>query len=225
VTLDLMAWKSRRHECTFDAPEPRRSPHGTWAAIANRRHRSRPDGGRHTGPSPLREESIALDRILRIRHPAWLVAQALIGLLILTACQSDDGGANAAAESGGGETTDVFDLAEGDCFSAVEGKEVTEVEVVSCDQPHVFEVFHVFHHPAGGDEAYPGDSEISTSAEEECIGAFEEFVGIAYEESRWFLTTITPSEETWSVGDREIVCTLSVEDESEVTGSAQGTAE
>jgi hypothetical protein len=183
-----------------------------------------PSMGMPEGADRRGREVIAVGRSLRSHRQGWPAAQTLIALLILSACQSDDGGTDAASRSaaesvaasdgGDGQATDVFDLAEGDCFSALEGEEVTQVEVVSCDEPHVFEVFHLFDHPAVGSEPYPGDSEISAYAEEECIGPFEEFVGKAYEESRWFLTTITPAEETWSVGDREIVCTLSIEDES-----------
>ena len=62
----------------------------------------------------------------------------------------------------------------------------------------------------------------SSAADEACRPAFEDYVGVAYDDSEWFGTFINPSEETWAEGDREIVCVLHTEDETEVTGSAEG---
>ena len=131
-----------------------------------------------------------------------------------------------AAASGGssGEETSVFDLEVGDCFSASEDQLET-VNVVDCGESHVYEVFYVFDHEAGGDEEYPGDQEILEYADTECQGPFEDFIGLDYQSSQWYITSVTPSQETWDQGDREIVCTVNLEDESEVTGSAEGTAE
>ena len=123
-----------------------------------------------------------------------------------------------------GAETSVFDLEVGDCFSASEDQLETVV-VVSCDAAHVFEVYHVFDHEAGGDEAYPGDDEILEYADTECQVPFEDFVGMSYQESIWYITSVTPSQETWDQGDREIVCTLNLEDRTDVTGSAEGSAE
>ena len=123
-----------------------------------------------------------------------------------------------------GEETSVFDLEVGDCFSASED-ELETVVVVSCDAAHVFEVYHVFDHEAGGDDAYPGDDEILQYADTECQVPFEDFVGLDYQSSQWYITSVTPSQETWDQGDREIVCTLNLEDRTDVTGSAEGSAE
>jgi len=123
-----------------------------------------------------------------------------------------------------GEATSVFDLAVGDCFSA-SGSQLSEVVVVSCEQPHVYEAFAVVDHPAAADAAYPGDDAINIAAVDACRASFEDYVGVDYESSRWFMTNLTPSEGTWAQGDREIVCTLALEDETEVTDSARGSAE
>jgi hypothetical protein len=131
----------------------------------------------------------------------------------------------AASEAGGdGEETSVFDLEVGDCFSESE-EQLETVTVVDCETAHVYEVYHVFDHEAGGDEEYPGDEEILEYADTECQVPFEDFIGLSYEESQWFITSVTPSQETWDTGDREIVCTVNLEDGSEVTGSAEGSAE
>jgi hypothetical protein len=173
----------------------------------------------------------------------------LLAFLVLAACQSasptpsaDDppesplGSAVTATESaspiasasGSGDVegveTSVFDLRPGDCFSSGETA-IVSVLVVDCDQRHVYEAFAVFDHEAGPDDDYPGDDAIGEYANTACQPPFEEYVGIAYEDSIWYITSIPPSEETWAEGDREIVCTLTNEQETEVTGSAAGSGE
>jgi hypothetical protein len=129
--------------------------------------------------------------------------------------------AAASAAGGEGEQTSVFDLEVGDCFSA-SGQQVEFVGVVDCERSHVYEVFAVFDHEAGDADSYPGDQEIQDYADAACQPEFETFVGTDYESSRWYITSVTPSEQTWADGDREIVCTLNLEDRSEVTGTAEG---
>lgn len=127
-----------------------------------------------------------------------------------------------------GETTSVFDLEVGDCFSA-DDDELEAVAVVPCDEEHEYEVFSVFDHEAGGDAAYPGDEELVSYADTACRPAFEEFVGTDADSSIWFITSLTPSAETWATGDREIVCTVNQEDDDgepiAVTTSAEDSGE
>ena len=133
-----------------------------------------------------------------------------------------------SAQAGEGEDVSVFDLEIGDCFRA-DGDQVESVTVVACDQPHVYEAFGIVDHEAGDDEPYPGDEAIVEYADTECQAGFEAFVGLDYESSIWYITSVTPSEETWSQGDREIICTLNQQDDVgepiEVSGSAEGSAE
>ena len=174
-----------------------------------------------------------------------------LAVMVLTACQSGSdetasaGDASVAPSSSAsaepsveaspsptdasdGEETSVFDLEVGDCFTA-DSDEVESVLVIDCEQPHTYEAFFLFDHPAGPDEAFPGDQEILEYADSECRPPFEEFVGTDYETSIWYITSVTPSAETWATGDREIICTLDQEDADgqaiEVTGSAEGAAE
>jgi len=126
-------------------------------------------------------------------------------------------------EPAGSEQTSVFDLEVGDCFSA-SAERIESMTVVDCVQPHVYETFAVLDHPADEGQPFPGN-EIGEYADTACQPAFEAFVGIGYPDSTWFITTLPPTEETWAAGDREIVCTLNNEQESEVTGSARGSGE
>lgn len=177
-------------------------------------------------------------------HRSTFVIGLVAGILVLAACQSEtvdpesptplptQGAVATASPSGdgnddeGGEETSVFDLESGDCFSAT-GDEVETVTVVDCERPHLYEVFGVFDHEAGDDDPYPGDEAMLEYADAECQPLFEAFVGIDYESSIYWITSVTPSDETWTVADdREIVCALKLgETATETTGSAEGTAE
>lgn len=133
-----------------------------------------------------------------------------------------------SAQAGEGEEVSVFDLEIGDCFRA-DSDQVESVTVVACDEPHVYEAFGIVDHEAGADEPYPGDEAIVEYADTECQAGFEAFVGLDYQSSVWYITSVTPSEETWSQGDREIICTLNQQDDVgepiEASGSAEGSAE
>ena len=134
----------------------------------------------------------------------------------------------APSASTGAEATSVFDLEVGDCFS-VESDELTTVAVVDCEESHEYEVFALLDHEAGEADPYPGDVAMLEYGNTACQAPFQAYVGIEYEASIWFITSVFPSEETWAAGDREIVCTLNQHDaDSEpiaVTGSAEGSDE
>ena len=123
---------------------------------------------------------------------------------------------------------DVFSLEVGDCMNDYgDDTEVTSVPIIDCDEEHDAEVYAT--EDIKGD-TFPGSDEVSATADEICIDEFGDFVGIDYETSvtldYWVLT---PSEETWAVGDREVVCTISKYDETgnvvKVTGSLEGAKE
>ena len=177
-----------------------------------------------------------------------VVAVGLVGALALAGCQSatDASPSESAAETeeesvaasasassapsesatSGGEETSVFDLEVGDCFGATTADQVDSVVVVDCEETHIYEVFALVDHEAGGDEAYPGDDAIGQYAADVCSGPFTDYVDHDYETSVYWITTVTPSAETWADGDREIVCTLKLGEEAqETTGSAEGSAE
>jgi hypothetical protein len=136
--------------------------------------------------------------------------------------------ASSAPAAPSGEETSVFELEVGDCFS-VDSDQLETVTVVDCEASHEYEVFALIDHEAGADEPYPGDSEVLAYADTVCQPPFEAYVGHDYETSIWYITSLSPSEETWADGDREIVCTLNQQDDSQepiaVTGTAEGSAQ
>lgn len=118
---------------------------------------------------------------------------------------------------GGGN---VFDLAVGDCFdrNAASG-EISDVPIVDCAEPHDSEAFHTFE---VGDGEYPGDDALRAQAEEQCLPAFAEYVGVEYANSRLDVFPITPTEGSWAEGDREVVCALYDPEQQQLEGSMQG---
>jgi len=118
-----------------------------------------------------------------------------------------------------GETQDVFALAVGDCATdqSIEG-EVQEVTIIDCNQPHATEVFHLYLIP---DESLPDQTGIETIVQDQCLPAFESFVGLDYYSSVFEVTYLSPTPESWDAGDRELLC-LIVDPAGDVTGSLAG---
>ena len=112
-------------------------------------------------------------------------------------------------------------LREGDCFELVDPQtpSVDIVRALPCASEHVYEVFFVGDMPDG---AFPGDAAVSTFANDNCLPAFEAYVGLAFEDSVWYGTPIGPNEGTWAGGDRRVACLLHNAEESAVSGSARG---
>ena len=142
-----------------------------------------------------------------------MVIVLIIGLMTLVACEGN-----------------VFSLKVGDCYNMPDvsetdfGLEVSDVELVNCDQPHEFEVFAVIQLP---DSSWNGYDYVSQQAEIGCVNKFEAFVGIKYDSSVLWVYPLFPTEFTWNETDaREVTCTIIEESNTgeiiKVTGSAKG---
>jgi hypothetical protein len=75
--------------------------------------------------------------------------------------------------------------------------------------------------PAGRDEVYPGDDATDQFADQSCRTAFAPYVGRSYERSELFIFYFAPVEETWRLGDREVVCAAQLDGE-QLEGSIKG---
>lgn len=112
----------------------------------------------------------------------------------------------------------VFDLEVGMCFNGAID-ESSSVETVDCTEPHDSEVYALLDYADA--DVFPGQEVLSQYAEDQCVSAFEDYVGVPYEQSEIFAGTGYPSSETWDNGDREIVCSLNAET-GQLTGSMMG---
>ena len=152
-----------------------------------------------------------------------IAVTAALAVLLVVGC----GGGAERGESGEiveAGSLSVFSFRAGDCFSGIASEdEAGSVEAIPCDQPHEAEVYLLVDYPGGTDATYPGQDAIDQFAEDRCLGAFESYVGLSYEDSEIFLHDLYPNNDTWKqVGDREIVCSLYYDDGREITGSLRG---
>lgn len=88
-----------------------------------------------------------------------------------------------------------------DVPTTTEETEVGNLPVVSCGEEHEGEVFFVKE--IEGDD-YPAT--VGDDAAGVCLEEFEGYVGKVYEESTLDVTYLYPSSQTWTIGDRDIVC-------------------
>lgn len=120
----------------------------------------------------------------------------------------------------GSESTDVFALGVGDCVtdeSEMTG-EVTEVPIIDCNEPHASEVFHSFMMT---DSELPDQTGIETIVQEQCLPAFQSFVGLDYYDSVLEVNYLSPTPDSWDAGDRELLC-LVYDPSGNVTGTLAG---
>jgi len=136
------------------------------------------------------------------------------------------GGGNAVRDADSAEITEggdlsVFTLELGDCFNDTVAEQVSELPVVPCADPHDNEVYYEHEMPEG---EFSGDEAISAAAEENCLAQFESFVGIAYADSVFEYSALTPSAGGWEdYHDRLIQCIV-FDPSAQVQGSLQGVA-
>ena len=131
-----------------------------------------------------------------------LLALVLAGGLALAGC-STDAPRDQAGQVTASATADAFSLRVGDCTPSLTTGNVTELQLVPCDQEHAWEAFASKTLPEGD---YPGDSDVSSAAEEFCVDAFKPFVGIAQSESTLDVNYLGPTKDSWANGDREVIC-------------------
>ena len=119
----------------------------------------------------------------------------------------------------------VFSLSVGDCFNGevftFEYSEFEDVDVVSCGEPHTYEVYSEFELTGS---SWPGQSTVIDQGDKGCWTRFASFVGIEYEYSEWYYSVLFPTQDSWNkVDDREVTCVLGTEYDELTTGSARGT--
>lgn len=128
------------------------------------------------------------------------------------------------------KTTNVEDLAVGDCLLMPNSEEISSVESADCAENHELEVFALVRLPDGDSAPYPGEDNVANAILDRCQPSFERYVGTAYSDSIWYVNAIFPTRESWEdVDDREGTCVvfqLGPGDEiATITGSARGSAQ
>lgn len=136
-----------------------------------------------------------------------------------------------ATQTLGLDEKDVFSLKLGTCFndpkpSAVtEGEDsdmITDVPIRECNKPHDNEVFHIFNLPEA--PLPPASEELDELVYAECSKAYGEFMGKSFDDSKYNMNYLSPSNETWADKDREVVCYIFNPEEQQMTASMKGAA-
>lgn len=152
------------------------------------------------------------------------VALVLAVTLLVAACSGGDGGVkrdkNGQVTKAG--NVSVFELRAGDCIVPPTDvkAQIEEVRVVPCGDQHTQEAFAVQAYDQG--DAYPGDEALTTFADGSCLGQYQDYVGVAYQDSKLFYTYLLPSARSWNEGkDRKVVCIITTTGE-QLTASVKG---
>lgn len=133
----------------------------------------------------------------------WIPVVVIVAAsALLFSVRRDDSG----AITGAGSLT-VSDLRVGDCFNLQDENEelIGEVDAKPCNEPHVYEMYFVGNLPDG---EFPAQSTMDQFAADNCLPAFEEFVGLSYQESLLEVFYLTPSEDSWDAGDQSVQCAV-----------------
>lgn len=146
----------------------------------------------------------------------------LISSVLAIALTSCGGGGLKRDETGAivrGGSVSAFDVQVGDCSKTELKEETTTIALVPCTEPHSHEAYFTVEYPDG---PYPGSTAVETFAEQQCVGAFADYVGIEVAQSRLYFTYLYPSVSTWNdKKDRQVVCFAVSRDEL-VTGTVKG---
>ena len=143
----------------------------------------------------------------------WIPALAIVLLVgYVVSARRDDGGAITAAGN-----LSIEDLRVGDCFNSDEAEEISSVDARPCNQAHQYEMFHITTWT--GSSTYPTEDALIGFVFDECVPAFETYVGRSYQASRLDVFHFFPVEEGWNAGDRAIQCAVFDPDVAELTGS------
>lgn len=114
----------------------------------------------------------------------------------------------------------------GACFDDDQDLRGDLIEVTSCARPHDNEVFAVILEPGEPGAMFPGNKHMETVANRGCLAAFQPYVGIDYESSRFIWASLTPDEWSWDeLDDRKVICLLFDAEYEAHVGTARGSRE
>lgn len=115
-------------------------------------------------------------------------------------------------------TISVFDLQVGDCIDDEGTGELGDIRIVPCSMPHQDEVYHEFR-LADGD--FPGDEVLEEAFLDECVSAFERFIGSSVQDTELRAYPMTPTAQSWAERDDRVMQCVVYDPEGPTTGSLQ----
>ena len=144
-----------------------------------------------------------------------VIGGGAIGGLIFNAARSDTG-----EISRSGDLTAV-DLRVGDCYDLKDptAEELEQVTARPCAEEHEYEMIFVGSPPEG---SYPDEDAFLAYVGDQCIPAFEAFVGTDYEGSTLDIAWLEPTQASWIAGDRSVQCAVYDPEVPRQAGSLKG---
>lgn len=158
---------------------------------------------------------------------AGRAACTVLGITLLGAALTGCGAADidTSTRDGSGNITEagevgVLKLRVGDCLPATalgdapeptesdspERSEVESLSAVPCTDPHVAEVVLVDDDFFADESKLPSDEALAASGEQLCTPAIEDYTGEDYDTSSYGTYSLTPTLDSWALGDRGAVC-------------------
>lgn len=166
---------------------------------------------------------------MRKTTPALAVPLALLLAAGLAACgnqvpvSAPTTASSSAAAQAEPETGSVMNLQIGDCFNYDDsGSTVSKVDFVSCDAPHMYEVYNNSDIDDSVYSSVPTGDALDEEIQKACFSAFESYVGIPYPDSIYHVQSLQPTVGSWAGGDRTINCLITSADGTELVGSVRG---
>jgi hypothetical protein len=165
-------------------------------------------------------------------RPRWLLASVSVAFSMVTVVACGAPLPNGTGHTGGDEPTPtpspLYRAAEsldlGDCFDPIADADtgaLLAANIRRCEDPHLMEVFGLptIDVPLG--EPFPPLTEIDAESERLYRTEFRRYVGIDFDESRLAATSYQPTEQTWAVGDRVVICVVEAAPISPLTQSVR----
>ena len=158
------------------------------------------EGGAPVAQGAPRRYGGLLPILLRFWWVILLVAVPVVGYF--ASAQRDDQGQITRA----GDLV-LTDLRVGDCFDLKDSSaaEVQDVTARPCSEGHEYQLIHLGTMPS---TSYPDEGTWADWLTSNCLPAFESFVGIRYELSRYDISWFQPTTAGWEGGDRSVHCAV-----------------
>ena len=142
-------------------------------------------------------------------------------LIVISSCSGDSLKRDETGNVVKRGNASIFELSVGDCTKQELKAEATNIDLVPCTEPHTHEAYFSVDYVG---DAYPGSATLEVFAEQKCVGAFADYVGVELAQSNFYFTFLYPSVTTWqSKNDRQVMCFVVSRDEL-LVASVKGTA-
>jgi hypothetical protein len=144
-----------------------------------------------------------------------VIGGGAIAGLIFNAARSDSG-----EISKSGDLT-AAELRVGDCYDLKDptAEELEQVTARPCAEEHEYEMIFAGDVPEG---PYPNEDAFVAYVGDQCIPAFNAFVGTDYETSSLDIAWLEPTSASWMAGDRSVQCAVYDPQQPRVVGSLKG---